>query len=162
MYCAKDRLSADKLKGAGAYMGYMSVMGILMYIASGFVAVLLIILAAAVKQAGDSVSEPVGNLRQIVGEEGMPDLAGIISGGSTAVTVILIVAAVLLMVFFICYTLTFIKANNHLKYLREAISTEAYDISRKTPIVSPPQGGGTTDAGAAATDDAGECRPAIW
>ena len=135
MYCAKDRLSADKLKGAGAYMGYMSVMGILMCIAAGFFAVLLIILAAVVKQAGDSVSGPIGNLQQIAGEEGMPDLAGIISGGSTAVTVVLILAAVLLMAFFICYTLTFIKANNHLKYLREAIATEVYDISRKTPIV---------------------------
>ena len=135
MYGAKDTRSSDKIKGAGAYMGYMAVMGILMCIVAGFVAVLLVVLAATVKEVGDSVSGPIADLQQIANEEGMPDLAGIISGGSTAVAVVLILVAVLLMVFFICYTMTFTKANSHLKYLREAVSTEVYDISRKTPIV---------------------------
>ncbi len=134
-YTAKNELTAEKLKGVNAYTIYMTIIGVLSCILAGFVAILLVILATTVSEAGQSTSELYNILQQAAQEENLPDLANAISEGSTVITVLLLLAAALLMAFFICYTMTFSKTTKHFNFLRNAIASEKYNTAQKSPIV---------------------------
>ena len=118
MYRAKDTLTADKMKNAGAFLGICFIGSVVVCIAVILVALLLLFAANILAEAGD-LTENSAALEQLM------DLGS----GVLAVIAVVVIAVIIL------YAISYRKLAKYLKMVRNAVYGGVYDLSLKAPVV---------------------------